>query len=231
MAAPTQIGPRTFVRLEYRVYDEDGDEVEATTDDEPMTYLHGFAQIVPGLETALEGMIAGQSKDVVLEMEDAYGPHEPDGILELDRADFPEPDAIKIGDELELETDDGGALELRIIDIVDDLVVCDSNHPLAGQRVRYAVTVAEVRPATSEELRQADEEIAEHEAAANAAHVHGPASSHGQEHGNGHDHDHDHEHGPPLISLGKKPVAKALDDPATTGDAWCQAAARAEKLP
>jgi FKBP-type peptidyl-prolyl cis-trans isomerase SlyD len=182
MGSSTQIGQKSYVAIEYKVFDEDGDEVEATDADEPLTYIHGFEQIVPGLEKALTGLSQGDTKSIALSMEDAYGPHDEDGILELSRGDFPDPDSIEVGDELELEGDDGDVLLAHIVEIEGDTVVVDANHPLAGQNIRYEVKVVEVREATADELEMAEAEARDH------AHVHGPGCSH--DHGHGHDHDH-----------------------------------------
>jgi FKBP-type peptidyl-prolyl cis-trans isomerase SlyD len=198
MGSSTQIGQNSYVALEYKVYDEDGDEVEATEADEPLTYIHGFEQIVPGLEKALTGLSQGDTKVIALAMEDAYGPHDEDGILELSRGDFPDPDSIEVGDELELEGDDGDVLLAHIVEIEGDTIVVDANHPLAGQNIRYEVKVVEVREATADELEMAQAEAHDHEHG--HAHEHGPGCNHD------HDHGHDHAHVSPLTPPGKPPA-------------------------
>ena len=205
MSASLPIGPGSLVTLEFKIYDSAGKELEATDPDEPLVYLHGYGQMVPGLERALEGLEAGVSKDVEVGVEDAYGPRDDDAFLELDRGDFPEPDAIKIGDDLDLEADDGEVIAARVAKIDGDLVIADANHPLAGLDLRFAVTILAVRQATPDEIEMAEQELAD-------GHVHGEGCNH--DHGDGHHHHgHAHQHGDHDVSalLGPdgKPLAKA----------------------
>jgi FKBP-type peptidyl-prolyl cis-trans isomerase SlyD len=191
-----------MVTLAYTLYDEDDDVVESSEPGDPLTYVHGYGQLVPGLERALEGLSKGAVQDVVVEAEDAYGDHDPEGVFEVDRSEFPDPAAIKIDDEFVAEGDGGHQLTMRVIEVLDEGVIVDTNHPLAGQKLRFHVEVGDVRPATAEEIEVAEKELAEAMDAHDDDHDHSACG-----HDHSHDHPHDHAHESPggtsgLITLG-----------------------------
>jgi FKBP-type peptidyl-prolyl cis-trans isomerase SlyD len=128
----------------------DGQEVEHATADDPLDYLHGAENIVPGLERELAGKKVGDRFTITLEPEDAYGEYDEEDTDEIDRDDFP--DEIEPGMELLLEDDDGNLFEATVKEVTDDLVVLDFNPPLAGKTVTYEVEVVSLRPADEEEL-------------------------------------------------------------------------------
>lgn len=142
-----------FVRLGYRVFDAEQELVDESDPAIPLTVVAGYGQLLPALERALDGLAAGDRTSVALAPRDAYGARDPHAIIEVDREDFP-PD-VAPGDRFEAERADGAIVVLQVIDVLDDAVVLDTNHPLAGQRVRYELEVLEVRPAAAEELQRA----------------------------------------------------------------------------
>ena len=146
----TQVGPDTRVELAYAVYDADGEEVDRSPADEPLTVVFGYGQLLPAVEHAIQGLRSGQSRELFLAPSQGFGERDPKGIIEVDRGDFPED--VAAGDRYEMENEKGELLVLKVLDVVDDAVVLDTNHPLAGQRVRVEVSVRDVRPATSAEL-------------------------------------------------------------------------------
>jgi FKBP-type peptidyl-prolyl cis-trans isomerase SlyD len=110
--------------------------------------------LLPALEAALEGLSAGAHKTVELAARDAYGERDPASQLEFARDEFASD--VAPGDRLELERDDGSVVVVSVLDVNDEGVVVDLNHPLAGQRVRFEIEVLEARPATAEELQIAE---------------------------------------------------------------------------
>jgi FKBP-type peptidyl-prolyl cis-trans isomerase SlyD len=148
-----QVGPDTRVELTYAVYDAEGEEVDRSPADAPLTVIFGYGQLLPAVEHAISGLRHGQSREVYLAPSQGYGERDPKAIIEVDRADFP-PD-VAPGDRYEVENEKGELLVLQVLDVLDDAVVLDTNHPLAGQRVRVELTVRDVRPATSAELSSA----------------------------------------------------------------------------
>lgn len=141
-----------YVVLDYVLYDEDGDIIEATDDEEgrPIGFVHGYGTLVPGLEDGIVGLSGGASKEILVPPEQGYGAH--DEALEhwVDRADFP-PD-VELDDEFEAEDETGEQMTLRVVEVAEDALLVDGNHPLAGDTLRFDVMIRSVRPATPAEL-------------------------------------------------------------------------------
>jgi FKBP-type peptidyl-prolyl cis-trans isomerase SlyD len=155
-----QVGPDTFVTLAYTLYGEDGEVIDRTDAEEPLSYLHGYGQLVPGLERGIEGMTKGDLRSVVVQAKDAYGEYDPEAIFEIDKGDFPHPGEIAVGDEFVAESDDGEGVALTVVEVHEDSCLVDTNHPLAGEVLRFEVTVLDIRPATDGEIRKAEEVLA-----------------------------------------------------------------------
>jgi FKBP-type peptidyl-prolyl cis-trans isomerase SlyD len=139
------------VGIDYSLHLGDGQVVDASAPGEPLTYLHGEGQIVPGLETALEGLDVGERKQVVVAPGDGYGDHDPRGVQEVPRTAFPPGFEPKVGMELTAEGPNGDAVPFAIREVRLESVLIDLNHPLAGKTLHFDVTVREVRQATEEE--------------------------------------------------------------------------------
>ncbi len=150
------IGPNAYVVLEYTLrLAEGGEVIDASEGEEgePIVYVHGYGMLVPGLEAALDGLRAGEAKRVPLAPEEAFGEHDDELLLEVDRGDFPP--EVAVGDEFVAESEEGEEEFLRVVEVRDDAVVVDGNHPLAGMAVTYDVVVREVRQATPDEIQDA----------------------------------------------------------------------------
>ena len=145
-----EIVKNSVVTLNYTVRDTDG----AVIDDgqHPLVYLHGgYDGIFPVLEETLHGKKVGESFQVKLQPEDAFGDYDEELILVEDAKLFP--DNIEVGMSFERTSDDGeDDVIYRITDVADGKVVVDGTHPLAGVALVFEVTVAEVRAATAEEI-------------------------------------------------------------------------------
>ena len=177
MDEPT-IQPNTHVTIDYELRDDEGELVDASQAEggEPIRYVHGYGMLVPGLEASLVGLRAGDEREVVVPAEAGYGEYDEDLVLEVDRSELPDPKAVTVGDELVAESPDGEELALNVVEVKDDVVVVDANHPLAGVTLHYRVKVLEIRPATDDEIGRAAAELDEaHE------HVHGPDCDHTHE--------------------------------------------------
>ena len=209
----TKIESNAFVMLDYTLKDDKGEVLDESIAEggEPISYVHGYGMLVPGLEAGLAGLAAGDEKKIVVPAVDGYGDRDEELVLEVDKQDFPDPKKITPGDEFVAESPDGDEVVMRVMSLTDDGVIVDANHPLAGQTLHYQVRVREVRAATEDEIAQAAAELEEAEG---DGHVHGPDCDH--------DHDADHDHadhagddhprdepsGENLITLGKKPETK-----------------------
>lgn len=141
-----------IVALAYQIF-VDGDLMEEVDESDPLEYLHGHENVVPGLETALEGMSAGDEFDVTVAAEDAYGDYDEDLIEAVPLAEFDDADGeIEIGTEIDMIDEDDNFYVAIVVGFEDDDVLLDMNHPLAGKDVRYAGKIVSVRDASEEEL-------------------------------------------------------------------------------
>ncbi|HEX6766829.1 MAG TPA: peptidylprolyl isomerase [Polyangiaceae bacterium] len=152
MSRGYQLGPGVWTRLRYRVFDAEGEALEANAVETGCVF--GYGALLPALEAALEGKPAGFRSSIELAPKDAFGNRDPSLQLEVSREEFP-PD-VAPGDRFEAEQSDGTPLVLQVLEVSDTSVLLDLNHPLAGQRVRFEVEVLEARPASREELALAE---------------------------------------------------------------------------
>ena len=158
-----QIADRTVASFHYTLTNAAGEVIDASPAGQPLAYLHGAGNIVPGLEQAMEGRSAGDKFDVVVAPEEGYGPRHPQLIQSVPRDAFRGVENIEAG--MQFEAQGGqGPMVVTVTAVDADNVTVDGNHPLAGVALHFAVEVAEVRTATSEEL--------EH------GHVHGAGGHH-----------------------------------------------------
>ena len=140
----------TVVGIDYRLTVADGTEVDTTADRGPMEYLHGHQNIIPGLENELEGHEIGDALDVTVGPEQGYGEHDPERVVQVNRDQLGF-DA-EVGSVVSATLPDGREQHLLIAEIEDDTVTLDGNHPLAGQTLRFEVSIASIREATEEEI-------------------------------------------------------------------------------
>jgi FKBP-type peptidyl-prolyl cis-trans isomerase SlyD len=162
-----KIANGSVVSIDYKLHLGDGKIVDASEEGEPLTYLHGEGQIVPGLERELVGLGVGDARKVVVSPADGYGDRNPGGLQTVDRKAFPPDVELKVGLELSAVGPNGEVVPFVVHEVSADQVVVDLNHPLAGKTLHFDVTIREVRVATAEEL--------EH------GHAHG-AGGHGHDH-------------------------------------------------
>jgi FKBP-type peptidyl-prolyl cis-trans isomerase SlyD len=142
------------VRLRYRLFDGEGELVEASEEARPLEYTHGSGEIPPGLESALEGRSAGDAVRVTLQPEEAFGPFDPGLIVSVPRSELPPDLELVPGEFLPVELEDapedlqGEELEFRIVEVAPDEVILDANHPLAGEAVTFELEVLSVSAGT-----------------------------------------------------------------------------------
>ena len=150
-----QVSNRRFVALAYELSLEDGEVIDSSSEDDPLTFVFGFGQVIPGLEKKLEGMSEGEKKKVVVEAKEAYGEHMDALIQHIPRKSFPKDVPLEAGLMLTAETPEGDA-NFMVLSATDDDVEVDFNHPLAGKRLHFDVTVVTVRELTEEEAEVID---------------------------------------------------------------------------
>ena len=145
------IADRCAVSIHYTLTDDAGDVLDSSVGREPLTYLHGAGQIVPGLEQALKGRAAGDAFRVDVAPADGYGPRVDSMVQVVPRAAFQGVARLEPGMQFEASGDQG-ALSVVITAIDGDSVTVDGNHPLAGQTLHFDVEVTAVREASVEEV-------------------------------------------------------------------------------
>ncbi|HSO26613.1 MAG TPA: peptidylprolyl isomerase [Anaerolineales bacterium] len=139
------------VTLEYTLK-VGGEVVDSSEGHEPIQFLQGHGQIIPGLERAIEGMEVGESKNVVVPPAEGYGEIDEDAFTEISRSEFPTNIPLQPGVEVQVRDEEGEILDAYIASVTNDTVRLNFNHPLAGQELDFAVTIVEIRAATEEEL-------------------------------------------------------------------------------
>lgn len=134
----------TKVSIEYTLRLEDETVIDTNVGSEPLTYVHGSDQIIPGLEKGLEGMRIGESKQVTVKPEEAYGTVKPDAFMEVEKQKIPQ-NALRVGAHLEGRNASGQPVYAQVVEVKDQTVVLDFNHPLAGRTLFFEVKVLDVQ--------------------------------------------------------------------------------------
>ncbi len=135
----------------YTLTDSSGKTLDSSEGHEPLSYLHGAGNIIPGLESALLGKIAGDKLNVAVPAAQAYGLRDDGLIQELPSSMFSGIDKIEVGMEFHAETEHGMQV-VTVTKVEGDTVTIDGNHPLAGVDLNFAVEITDVRSATEDEL-------------------------------------------------------------------------------
>jgi FKBP-type peptidyl-prolyl cis-trans isomerase SlyD len=158
-----QVTKDNVVSIDYRLHLGDGKIIDESDPGDPLVYLHGYEEIVPGLEKALEGKKAGDALKVQVSPEDGYGEYDPDGVEEVPREEFPPDMELEAGGIVSATDDEGDEVDFLVKEVRPKTVVVDFNHPLAGKTLHFEVTVREVRKATAEELEHGHAHAPGHE--------------------------------------------------------------------
>jgi FKBP-type peptidyl-prolyl cis-trans isomerase SlyD len=153
------IGPDTFVKIHYDLRDGRGNLLEST--ENPAEFVWGYETLLPALEQALEGLAKGDVINLSLEPEDGYGTRDEDGVFAVAKDEFPTDNPLEVGNEYTAEGEDGTVVTMRVVEIHDEHVVVDTNHPLAGETLNFQVRVLDVRRATDDEILAARAESSE----------------------------------------------------------------------
>ena len=148
---PMQITKNAAVAIDYTLTDDDGQVLDSSEGREPLSYLHGAGGVIPGLERELDGKQVGDQLQVAVAPEDGYGERNEALQQDIQRDQFDGIDDIDLGMQFRVDSD-AGPVAVTVVEIAEDVVTIDGNHPLAGVNLNFAVTVREVREATEEEL-------------------------------------------------------------------------------
>lgn len=154
-----KIESRKVVSFHYTLTNGRGEQIESTREREPMSYLHGAGNIIPGLEKAMEGRAEGDSFSVTVEPAEAYGERREDKIQRIPSKHLRRAGRLQPGQAVVLQTRQG-PLQVTVVKVGRFNVDVDTNHPLAGETLTFDVEITGVRDATGEEVSH--------------GHVHGP---------------------------------------------------------
>ena len=144
------IQANTVASIHYTLTDEDGVRLDSSQGSEPLVYLHGAGNIIPGLENALLGKTVGENLQVTIEPAEAYGEYQDAMVQSVPRNLFGEDQDLQVGMRFQAQTDDS-SMSVEVTEVTEESVSVDANHPLAGKTLHFNVTVAELRDATEEE--------------------------------------------------------------------------------
>lgn len=158
-----QVEKNKVVSIDYTLTNPQGDVLDTSRGGEPLSYLHGVGQIIPGLESALEGKTQGDAVQTVIPPEQGYGARNDNLVQDVPRQAFAGVQTVLPGMQFQAQTP-SGARVVTVVGVGDNTVKVDANHPLAGQTLHFDVNVVDVRDATPEELSH--------------GHAHGPGGAH-----------------------------------------------------
>ncbi|HHM02475.1 MAG TPA: peptidylprolyl isomerase [Caldithrix abyssi] len=158
-----KIAEKSVVGIDYTLKNDNGEVLDSSQGREPLYYLQGFGNIIPGLEEALLDKEVGDSIQVSIPPEKAYGPRNEEAVVQVSRDQFEGVDDIQVGMEVQTQGEQGIQL-FTVSKIFGDTIMLDGNHPLAGETLHFDVKVTDVREASEEELAH--------------GHVHGPGGHH-----------------------------------------------------
>ena len=147
-----KIQANCVVSIHYRLTNEEGEELDSSAGQDPLSYLHGTNSLIPGLESALTGQAAGDKLQVTVQPDDAYGDVNPELVQTVPISAFDSPENVKAGVQFQAQGPDGQVQLITVQEVTDDGVTINANHPLAGQVLHFDVTIEEVREASAEEV-------------------------------------------------------------------------------
>jgi FKBP-type peptidyl-prolyl cis-trans isomerase SlyD len=154
----------TAVSIHYTLTDDDDNVLDQSSQDEPLLYLHGAGNIIPGLEKALAGKTSGDKLKARIEPEDAYGVKQEGMVQTMPIDTFQGVDKIEPGMQFNATGTNNEPIVVTVTQVEGDQVTIDGNHPLAGISLTFDVEITDIRKATEEELTH--------------GHIHGPGCEH-----------------------------------------------------
>ena len=131
------------VRVSYVGRFADGSVFDSSEGQKPLEFTVGAEQVIPGFDKAVVGLKPGESRKVVVPPEDAYGEHVSDMVAEVERQQIPNHEELLLGSMLEVSLEDGQSFEVQVVELSDETVVLDGNHPLAGKELHFEIEFLE----------------------------------------------------------------------------------------
>ncbi len=148
---PQKIADDVVVSMDYTLR-VDGEVLDTSEGGQPIEFLQGHGNIIPGLESQLYDMAVDESKDVVVSPQDGYGEVDPGAVVEVPREEFPPTITLEPGVTLQVQDNDGNVMLAQIKEVGETSVTLDFNHPLAGKELHFSVKIVGLRQPTDEEM-------------------------------------------------------------------------------
>jgi len=141
--AEAKVGDTVKINFTGKLQDET--VVETSKDRDPLEFTIGDGNVIPGLEQGVIGMAAGDKKTIAISPEDAFGQPQEDLLVDINKSEFPKDVELKAGAYLNIESSDGKEFKAKVVEIKEEMVTLDANHPLAGATINYDVELIEIR--------------------------------------------------------------------------------------
>ncbi len=127
------------IKVNYVGSFDNGEVFDTSEGREPLEFTVGGEQVIAGFDRAVVGLKPGESCKVVVAPEDGYGEHVPEMVVTIERQQIPDNDKLVLGSMLEVGMEDGQSLEVQVVELSDETVVLDGNHPLAGKELHFEI--------------------------------------------------------------------------------------------
>ena len=141
--AEAKVGDTVKIHFTGKLQDET--VIETSKDRDPLEFTIGDGNVIPGLEQGVIGMAAGDKKTIAISPEDAFGQPQEDLLVDINKSEFPKDVELKAGAYLNIESSDGKEFKAKVVEIKEEMVTLDANHPLAGATINYDVELIEIR--------------------------------------------------------------------------------------
>ena len=132
------------VRIHYTGTLDDGTQFDSSSGREPLEFALGGGQVIPGFDSAVDGMAVGESKNVTIAPDDAYGQRHEQLVQEVPRDILPDDMDPAVGMQLQSQSPDGQVMNLTVTEVLEEKITVDANHPLAGQSLTFAIELVEI---------------------------------------------------------------------------------------
>lgn len=132
------------VKIHYTGRLDDGTVFDSSAEREPLEFTLDGGQVIPGFDQAVMGMSPGQSKTEKIPMDQAYGPHRPELVVEVDKQQFPPDVQPEVGQQLQVQQENGQIIPVFVTQVTDSKVTLDANHPLAGEDLTFDIQLVEI---------------------------------------------------------------------------------------
>ena len=140
----TQVKSGDTVRIHYTGTLTDGQTFDSSEGRDPLEFTVGSGQIIPGLDAAIPGMEVGEKKTVEIAADDAYGQPDPNAQQAVPRAEIPDDIPLDLGTQLQVQTPQGQVMPVTVVDVTEEQVTLDANHPLAGKDLTFNIELVEI---------------------------------------------------------------------------------------